>query len=272
MMPQTSAQRPALTLHHRKSIGRLTDQQLSDVRRAYSTVLPIQDERGYNHHAGIHGLPLPIYCKHGDLLFLPWHRAYLYFFELALQDQVPEVSLPWWYWTSRSAHTSGIPQAYAAERVNGQDDPLYSAPIPEIARQQGSRLLGGEPPTETFRRPRRPDDLPSLEEIETTLDAPNFVDFSNRMEGLHNWVHVWIGGTTAEVPWAAYDPLFWAHHAMVDRLWRIWQLRNPEANLDRGLLRQALPPFNITVEDTLDVTALGYEYASTTHVVAGGGS
>jgi tyrosinase len=41
------------------------------VRRAYSTVLPIQDERGYNHHAGIHGLPLPIYCKHGDLLFLP---------------------------------------------------------------------------------------------------------------------------------------------------------------------------------------------------------
>ena len=76
MMPQTSAQRPALTLHHRKSIGRLTDQQLSDVRRAYSTVLPIQDERAYNHHAGIHGLPLPIYCKHGDLLFLPWHRAY----------------------------------------------------------------------------------------------------------------------------------------------------------------------------------------------------
>ncbi len=93
-MPQASARRPALALHHRKSIGKLTDRQLSGLRRAYNAVLPIQDERGYNHHVGIHGLPLPIYCKHGDLLFLPWHRAYLYFFELALRDQVSEVSLP----------------------------------------------------------------------------------------------------------------------------------------------------------------------------------
>lgn len=28
--------------------------------------------------------------------------------------------------------------------------------------------------------------------------------------------------------WAAYDPLFWAHHCMVDRAWRIWQ-RKPLA-------------------------------------------
>ncbi|HEX5850727.1 MAG TPA: tyrosinase family protein [Rubrobacter sp.] len=269
MMPQTSTSRTAIALHHRKSVGRLTDRQLSDLREAYRAVLPIQDERGYNHHAGIHGLPLPIYCKHGDLLFLPWHRAYLYFFELALRDQVPDVSLPWWNWASRAAHASGIPRAYAAEQVGGQDNPLYSVPVPEIARQQGSRLLADEPPTETFRRPRQPADLPSAEDVEAALGAPNFVDFSNRMEGLHNWVHVWIGGTTAEVPWAAYDPLFWAHHAMVDRLWRVWQLRNPEANLDGGFLRQALPPFDMTVEDTLDVTGLGYEYASTTQAVGG---
>ncbi len=37
-------------------------------------------------------------------MFLPWHRAYLYFFELALQDRVPEVAIPWWDWTSASAH------------------------------------------------------------------------------------------------------------------------------------------------------------------------
>ena len=36
-------------------------------------------------------------------LFLPWHRAYLYFFELALQDQDPAhaVTLPWWDWDYR---------------------------------------------------------------------------------------------------------------------------------------------------------------------------
>ncbi len=44
-------------------------------------------------------------------------------------------------------------------------------------------------------------------------------------------------------------------------MWRLWQLRNPEANLNARLLRQALPPFPMTVGDTLDVTALGYEYA-----------
>ena len=67
------------------------------------------------------------------------------------------------------------------------------------------------------------------------------------------------------------DSVFFLHHAMIDRLWRLWQLRNPETNLDRELLRQALPPFNMTVEDTLDATALGYEYASSTvHATAGG--
>ncbi len=87
----------------------------------------MRDERGYDHHAvGIHGLPLPIYCTHGDHLFLPWHRAYLYFFELALRDHVPTVSLPWWDWSSEQAHASGIPEAYAAESVNGEIDPLYS--------------------------------------------------------------------------------------------------------------------------------------------------
>jgi tyrosinase len=184
---------------------------------------------------------------------------------------VPSVSLPWWDWSSDQAHVSGIPEAYAADSVDGEPNPLYSVQIPEVARQQGSQLLQQESPAESFRRPGSPADLPTSEEVEVILQAPNFLDFSNRLEDLHGAIHIWIGGTTAEVPWAAYDPLFWAHHAMIDRLWRLWQLRNPETNLDPGLLREALPPFNMTVEDTLDVTALGYDYAtSTRHVVTGG--
>jgi hypothetical protein len=38
---------------------------------------PDPDERGYQHFAGIHGLPLPAYCTHDSPLSLPWHRAYL---------------------------------------------------------------------------------------------------------------------------------------------------------------------------------------------------
>lgn len=58
----------------------------------------IDDDRGYQYFAGIHGLPLPICCQHHNLLFLPWHRAYLYFFEQSLLDQVATVPLPWWDW------------------------------------------------------------------------------------------------------------------------------------------------------------------------------
>lgn len=260
-------------LQHRKSIYRLDEQQIADFRTSINSALSIQDERGYHHHAGLHGLPLPSHCTHGDILFLPWHRAYLYFFELALRDQVPTVSLPWWDWSSESARTSGIPEAYAVESVNGERNPLYSVNIPEAARQQASQSVPQGPPTETYRQPREPGELPTSEEIEDILRAPNFLDFSNRLENVHGQVHVWVGGTMAEIAWAAYDPLFWAHHTIIDRLWRLWQLRNPEFNLDPGLLRQPLPPFNMTVEDTLDVTALGYEYASSTrHAVTGGNS
>lgn len=64
------------------------------------------------------------------------------------------------------------------------------------------------------------------------------------------------------VPQAAYDPIFWTHHSMVDRIWYLWQLRHPDSSVPSILLNMALPPFPMTVADTLDVKALGYDYAS----------
>ena len=49
---------------------------------------------------------------------MPWHRAYLYFFELSLKDLEPTVSLPWWDWTSTAAHTNGLPAAYTEQDGN----------------------------------------------------------------------------------------------------------------------------------------------------------
>jgi len=262
-------QSPVITPHHRKSVGDLDDQQLGWLRQAWNAVLPISDERGYNYHAGIHGLPLPMYCRHGSPLFLPWHRAYLYFFELALQDQVATVSLPWWDWTSDQSHATGIPDSYAVAQVNGGANPLAGASFPPLVREQAARSLG-ESPAATSRQPGSPGDLPTAAEIQDVLTAPNFQDFSNRLEDFHNRVHVWVGGTMAEIPLAAYDPIFWAHHCMIDRLWRIWQLQNREPNMDPSLLRQALPPFSLTVQQTLDVSTLGYDYAvATAHEIVG---
>src|SRR3954447_19280318 len=114
----TSAPR---ALRHRRSARRLTAGQLADLRQAFEAAQGISDDRGYQYWAGIHGLPLPISCVHHRELFLPWHRAYLYFFEKALQDQVPGVTLPWWDWTN---HTEGVPGPYARRQVEGRKNPL----------------------------------------------------------------------------------------------------------------------------------------------------
>lgn len=252
-------------VHHRKNIELLNQDQLAWLRAGITATLPIADERGYQFFAGIHGLPLPAYCVHhqAEPLFLPWHRAYLYFFELAIQDQVPEARLPWWDWTSPASQATGIPEAYAVEQADGEPNPLHSAPIEPPGRE-------ADWPERTWRNAGRPNTspLPNAQMVAEILALDDFLDFSNQLENFHDAVHVWVGGTMADIAFAAYDPLFWAHHCMVDRIWRLWQLRHPSGGPPAHLLNQALPPFAITVAETLDVTALGYEYAAaTTHVI-----
>jgi hypothetical protein len=81
---------PSTALRHRKNVASLSAVQLQTLRTSFATAEGISDDRGFAHWAGIHGLPLPMFCQHGTRLFLPWHRAYLYFFELALRDLVPD--------------------------------------------------------------------------------------------------------------------------------------------------------------------------------------
>ena len=38
----------------------------------------------------------------------------------------------------------------------------------------------------------------------------------------HNWVHVDIAGLMGSPATAGQDPIFWLHHANIDRLWEVW--------------------------------------------------
>jgi tyrosinase len=270
-----SLQQPAVSLRQRRSVTQLSDQQLATLRQAFAAVEAISDDRGYQYHAGIHGLPLPKYCKiaHGQALFLPWHRAYLYNFEMALRDQVPDATLPWWDWRV----TRDVPDAYAQDSVEGQPNPLFSVRINDLALQQGTRdvdpnarILARQP--DTVREPGLPDapPLPTADDISGLMDIGDFLDFQQQLEGFHNDVHVWVGGHMSDIPFAAYDPIFWAHHAMIDRIWRLWQIQHKQAALPPELLASALPPFRLTVAQTIDVTTLGYDYAVTTAHDPGG--
>jgi len=242
----------------RKNVEMLRPPQLAALRRAYTASMGLDDDRGFQFWAGIHGLPLRIYCQHHTPLFLPWHRAYLYFFELTLKDHEPTATLPWWDWTSAASQARGLPAFYAETTVDGQPNPLAGSTINELARRQG----GPRSPRRTFRDPDAPWRLPRAEEVERILRLGDFLDFQQQLEQFHDNVHIWVSGTMADVPFAAYDPIFFAHHAMVDRIWRLWQLRHPTAGLPSDLIDEALPPFNITVRQTLSVTTLGYDYAS----------
>jgi tyrosinase len=59
---------------------------------------------------------------------------------------------------------------------------------------------------------------------------------------------------------------------MIDRIWRIWQLQNPgSASLPATLSSEVMAPFGVTAADMLDVTTVGYDYASASTSVATGG-
>jgi tyrosinase len=247
-------------LRHRRSARRLTAGQLADFRRAIEAAQAIDDDRGYQSIAGIHGLPLPISCVHHRELFLPWHRAYLYMLEKALQERVPGVTLPWWDWTAN--HAEGIPAPYSRRRVDSRKNPLYDSPIQPSGRERPSQKR-------TTRAPGAPGRLPSVEELDAVLANPDFFTFQTQLESLHDGVHVWTGGTMESINTAAYDPIFWAHHCMIDRAWYLWQLRHPGATLPASLLDRALAPFPLTVRDTLDITQLGYDYAASTAAARG---
>ena len=241
----------------RKSVRNLHTDEVAALREAFAASYARSDDRGFQHFAGLHGLPTPYYCMHNTWFFVAWHRAYLYFFELSLQDLVPGVTLPYWNWSSSSSHQDGIPSTYSVQTVNGNPNPLYSGPI-AIENRNTAREHGD------------PGRLPSAGRVATLLDLTTFRRFGGRnsrtpgsCELIHNGIHNWVSGDMGSVALAAYDPIFWAHHSNVDRLWALWQNAHPNSMpREDEYLDKALAPFNVTVRQMLDTTKLGYEYAA----------
>ncbi|CAK7275259.1 hypothetical protein SEPCBS119000_006603 [Sporothrix epigloea] len=51
------------------------------------------------------------------------------------------------------------------------------------------------------------------------------------LESLHDTIHTLTGlqGHMAWIPFSAFDPIFFLHHAMVDRIFALWQILNPDS-------------------------------------------
>jgi tyrosinase len=260
----------------RQSISQLSADELARFRTAFAKFVARRDNKGFQYFANWHGVAFNI-CQHHNDLFLPWHRGYLYHFELALQDIDPQVTLPWWNWMDEP----GLPSAYTDARVNGDTNVLAGAPISPIGVQ-----VQPDWPKQTTRDPGAPQNPaplpPPLRTVtiggkhtsvyDWMMSSPSYTQFEQRCWRLHDNIHVWVGGTMSDQNWAAYDPIFWAHHAMVDRLWRIWQHNNPNALPRRSVLNTSMTFASVPsmkVSEVLDVTQLGYDYAGQAASVPG---
>ncbi|MEH1128206.1 tyrosinase family protein [Micromonospora sp. CPCC 206061] len=186
---------------------------------------------------------------HFDSAFFPWHRELLYRFEEDLRSIRPNVTIPYWDWTrAQSAGSVGWPFIHAFIGVDGTDasgDRVLrqsgaATPYPHPFDPEAWSIVVTDTPTEprVFRRAfAERTDAPALPQNNTVvtgtgtsfrqaLTSAAYTTLRARSEDLHNLVHRWAGGNmiTASSP---NDPVFWMHHAQIDRMWTLWQDINP---------------------------------------------
>jgi hypothetical protein len=76
--------------------------------------------------------------------------------------------------------------------------------------------------------------LATAAHVDTTMEKPTYEggvmnSFRRALEAgarMHNAGHNWVGGHMGEPLESPNDPIFYLHHANVDRLWAMWQIDN----------------------------------------------
>src|SRR5439155_1819781 len=95
--------------------------------------------------------------------------------------------------------------------------------------------------------------LPVAADMQAVTAQTKFTPFQRRLEQVHGYVHEAAGGTMAGSSSPA-DPLFFLHHANIDRLWSLWQRSHARAkpsNTNEAL--QPAPLFGVTVSSVLSL-------------------
>ncbi|MDQ2848146.1 MAG: tyrosinase family protein [Actinomycetota bacterium] len=194
---------------------------------------PAHDPTSWAYQAAIHGTyttpPLPQWnqCRHGTWYFVSWHRMYLYYFERIVRAQVianggpRNWALPYWNYDGGGTQNT-LPLAFRNPTMpNGSANPLYVA-----QRNPGINSGAGLPgsitsPAFALSRPT----FTGASEFGggITSSMGQFWGQTGRLEQTpHNDVHVAVGGLMGDPDTAAQDPIFWLHHANIDRVWWLW--------------------------------------------------
>ncbi|XP_020176750.1 polyphenol oxidase, chloroplastic [Aegilops tauschii subsp. strangulata] len=259
--------------------------------------LPADDPRSFEQQWRVHcaycdgaydqvGFPDLEIQVHNCWLFFPWHRFYLYFHERILGKLIGDdtFALPFWNWDAPAGMT--LPAIYANrssplynERRNLAHQPPFPVdldyneidviiPTDEQIDQNLNimyrQMVSGAKKTRLFMgQPYRAGDQPD----------PGAGSVENVP---HGTMHTWTGDPAqpnnedmGNFYSAARDPIFFAHHGNIDRLWHVWRGLRPSNTdfadadwLDTAFLfyDEEARPVRVRIRDCLDPAAMGYAY------------
>ena len=181
-----------------------------------------------------------MHMQHTNARLLPWHRIFLYLFEEALHNYHPDVCIPYWDWT----------------KPEEQHFPDWLVGV----------LPTVHTPTQTITVVRSPGSGGGLASIANgtpgAMAKTSYGQFSAIINGIHGSVHIWVGGTMSDASVSPADPVFWLHHANLDRLWWVWY-NSPQGNHQNPPLTGSdalMDPWTYVEADTRNIGSLGYAY------------
>lgn len=279
MLEETQAETPGV----RRAVSALNrsggwPQELIDYADGIRAMkaLPPSDPLSLTYQAAIHGRngewarehPDWDWCQHQSWFFLPWHRMYLLQFERIIGHLIhkPEWRLPYWDYTAVDEARWVLPTEFADPAAD--DNALWvdgrsSAPLPPDHRD----------PTTALEAPVFATEGAGFNFGSGMIAAPaqfGTAGETGALEGSpHNVIHMDVGGHMSDPTAAPLDPVFWLHHANVDRLWEVWLSQGePRTNptdaswLDTEFRFPDPSGDHVTwrVRDVLDTAALGYVY------------
>ena len=195
--------------------------------------------------------------------FLPWHRAYVYFFEQICREVTGryDFALPYWNYTSYDPAKRGV----LPVEFRLPNDPLFGT----LYRSLRTTLANSGQP---IHQGQTGDPM----DISAAMSNPNYSTIGSVQgfcraidSGVHGRIHVLTGTSKnmGKISYAAQDALFWVHHVNVDRMWASWN-RNGNANpttgtwLDRTFIFAdgKAQRVSATLRDFMDTDTLGYTY------------
>jgi tyrosinase len=213
--------------------------------------LPASDGRNWNNQALIHNN----HCTHGNWWFLPWHRAYLFYFESICRKLtgVDDFALPYWNWSTSPSipapfWSGSLLHAPRTATQGSVANPLVVGPqaITDVLNQTSFLLFAS---------------------AQSATPSQN-IAYGVLEGGPHNSIHGFVGGDMGSYM-SPLDPIFWCHHNMIECLWVDWNLNkgNPNTN-DSAWVNQQFTdfvdgdgnPVSIGVLTTLLMPLLSYQF------------